>query len=563
MTQPPSFDPSAPAGESATGKGRTVAVAASPLRQILTLPSFSGAQLLAGAGGLGRMVHSINTMEVPDVLPWVRADELLLTTGYPMRNNPLALAEFVTELADRGVAGLAIKLGRYLHELPADMLERADSLGFPIVQVADEIPFSEMLNQVLLEVLGLSANAIARAEREHQDLTQLVLHGKGMPEVVAALHAQLSTEGAPVVVALADRVGELSEMSGGPLPESAADILDEDGAFRANAFGHGIHDLGETSLAVGSVKAEGSRGHLIALRSDRPWTQAEVITLERGATVAALVLTREMAVSAVEHKYRGDLLREVLAGRVSATSAESRASGFGWRFNGPKVVLLAADNPSADSVEGRRSEQRAKVWSSRVRSIDPTAATATFASESVAVLGCPDGVAPSTKTVTDLVSVLSAPGRSYDGVVGVSRVVDDGLDGLPAAYVQAWEAVRVGRMVDDAGAVSRFDDLGLYRLLSWVPDSTELRSFLADTLGELAHPEGDPEIDELRRTLMVLLDTNLNVAETARQMHFHYNTLRYRVNKLEKMLGPFTTNARLRADLLVSIYVWQMRVAHR
>ena len=33
-------------------------------------------------------MQRLNVMEVPDILPWVKAHELLLTTGYPVRATP-------------------------------------------------------------------------------------------------------------------------------------------------------------------------------------------------------------------------------------------------------------------------------------------------------------------------------------------------------------------------------------------------------------------------------------------------------------------------------------------
>jgi purine catabolism regulator len=103
------------------------------------------------------------------------------------------------------------------------------------------------------------------------------------------------------------------------------------------------------------------------------------------------------------------------------------------------------------------------------------------------------------------------------------------------------------------GQTTWFDELGLHRLIALVPDPAEVQAFAADVLGSLA--EATEEAADLRRTLQVLLDTNLNVAEAARLQFFHYNTMRYRISKLERLLGPFTRDPALRLDIAVALQV--------
>jgi purine catabolism regulator len=210
-------------------------------------------------------------------------------------------------------------------------------------------------------------------------------------------------------------------------------------------------------------------------------------------------------------------------------------------------------------------ERFAAAWAAVVRPRDPHAPVVGFHREVVAVLAVP-AHGDVDRHVRDLVREVSGDGgggrRSFG--TGVSRVAASPAH-IPSAYEQARTAVRVGRRMHGSGAVAHFDGLGVFRLLSLVEDQAELRAFAEETLGELARPEGpgadSGEAADLRRTLEVLLETNLNVAETARLLHFHYNTLRYRIAKLERMLGPFTHDPHLRLSLQVALQVLQMRGA--
>ncbi|WP_131758935.1 PucR family transcriptional regulator, partial [Actinomadura fibrosa] len=195
---------------------------------------------------------------------------------------------------------------------------------------------------------------------------------------------------------------------------------------------------------------------------------------------------------------------------------------------------------------------------------DRGAAVASFAHEVVAVVGADgDDLAElSAGPVQAMVKEAAAVFAEHQPVrrtfsTGISRTVTSPA-ALPEAYEQAVKAVRVGRQLHGAGARAHFDQLGVYRLLSLVSDPAELHAFVRETLGDLA-ADDEPELVDLRRTLQVLLETNLNVAETARRLHFHYNTLRYRIGKLERMLGTFTEDAHLRLNLTLALHVLRMR----
>ena len=75
--------------------------------------------------------------------------------------------------------------------------------------------------------------------------------------------------------------------------------------------------------------------------------------------------------------------------------------------------------------------------------------------------------------------------------------------------------------------------LGLGKLIYSLPKET-CEDFLKDHLGGFNLTDLDPET---KNTIKVFFDSGLSLAETARSLYVHRNTLVYRIEKLEKQCG--------------------------
>jgi PucR family transcriptional regulator, purine catabolism regulatory protein len=538
------------------------------VKDVLTLPSLSGARVLGGRAGVSKEVHWVNVMEVPDVLAEVKPNELLLTSGFPLRHgaagdyDPDALSELVEGLAERSVSALAVKAGRYLDELTPEMLEKADRLAFPVVVVPREAAFDEVISEVFTQLVDRQAHALDVADRLHRTLTSLVLEGGDVSHIAEEVAALFDT-----AVLICSPDGRIQAQAGSAHEESALEALplfDPSGRFRTELLRPGIQDVPEGhagQIAVAPVVAgDTDHGLIIAVSSAGGLGPVVVQALERAATVAALAITKQLAVAAVESKFRGDFVRDALTGLAGTpTQVIEHFAQLEWDVDRPLAVVVAQlDDPlEAETVPGHAPlDQLTLAWQQVVRLRDRTAPVVGFSHEVVALL-------PATRDTVERVvaevvaAVVGDPGgsrRSFSA--GASRVIDSVAD-LPAAYEQAGTAVRVGRRVHGPGSVAHFDSLGVHRVLSLVPDTAELKSFTAQVLGSLG--ADTPEALDLRTTLREFIDRNCSVAETARALHFHYNTLRYRIGKLESIVGPFMSDPHLRLDVALALRIIEMR----
>ena len=538
------------------------------VRELLVLPSLTGARILAGKRGLDHPITHVNVVEVPDILPWVKANQLLLTTGFPFRPGPggsvqaQVLAELVEGLAVRGVAALGVKSGRYIEELPPRVIEVADDSGLPLIWMPSHVTFDEVLSEVFTQLLDRHARALDNVDRLHRAMTAIVLGGGDLPQI-----ADEFTSLFDVSVLICSPDGRVQTIAGSPANVEAFEALgmfDTSGRFYVERLRIGTQPAqspgGELTVAK-IVAGDADLGRMVAYSRSRGQPADIVPALERTATVAAVAMTKRLAVSAVESKFRGDYLHAALTGTAGpAEQVVEHCAQLGWDVGRPVALVIAElDEPigTASSLGAPSPQDRlTAAWQQVMRARDPAAPVAGYGREVVILV--PATAATAAGTVAELLKAVKGDrgGGRRSFSTGVSRVIESVTD-LPQAYYQARRAVIVGRRTQGPGTVAHFDTLGVHRLLSLVSDSAELHAFASEVLGGLA--DDNSEAEDLRQTLQFLLDANCNVAETARALHFHYNTLRYRIGKLESLLGPFTTDAGLRLDIALALRVLQMR----
>ncbi len=439
----------------------------------------------------------------------------------------------------------------------------------PVLDLEDLPEDPRLRAEALIDLVERQAALLQREDEVHRVLVRIVLAGGSLVQLCHAVAGFFG--GAAVVTTTDGRVLAIAGAPGQVERTTCLECFDRTGRLLVEDEPVGSRppgDPGSTRALVKIVAGSSDHGLLGAFSPDRDLTPADVHLLERAATVAALAITKEQAVGAVESKYRAEFLRDLLAGKAgTASDAVSHAASLGWDVDRPMVVVVAeTDENDAETTrhpeEVRSLQERfVRAWVQAVRTRDSTVPVAGFSQEVVSLQPVVDlgETAAVMRGVAEIVKVVRGDGgggrRSFS--TGVSRPITSVAD-LPAAYDEALKAVHVGRQMNGESALTHFDELGIYRLLALVPDGADLRRFVQESLGELATNDS-PENADLRHTLAVLIDTNLNVAETARQLFFHYNTLRYRIAKLERMLGPFTTDPQLRLTLALALRIHQMR----
>src|ERR1700754_3892876 len=301
------------------------------LAALLDLPVVRRAlpEVVTGEDALARQIRWAHVIEMPDPDDLLKGGELVLTTGLGAGDRAAHQRTWTRSLVAQGLSALAVELGTSWREVPAPVLGACADAGVPVVAFHRAVRFIEITEAVHAAVLHAQFDLLRRGEEIHRRFTELILQGRGVPEILAELAAAVRN---PVV--LEDSAGALVYYVSGPPGDDLALAAWAD-LHRAEARG----EAPEGFVAVDVRLMDSSWGRLLAVALDAPLDDFDRVAVERAALAVAVDLLGQQHDEQLRARSRGAFLSDLADGRVEEADARRRAEALGFPGTGRGALL--------------------------------------------------------------------------------------------------------------------------------------------------------------------------------------------------------------------------------
>lgn len=528
------------------------------VRKAMQIGGLQQCKVVAGEQGLDRTIDYITVMEVPDVIQWLKGNDLLLTSLYAIKEDEEAIGRLVDQLDEVGSSALAIKTQRYVTEIPEAIIEAGNRLHLPIIQIEGEVSYLDIMTP-LMELLLRSREADNEAlEPFFQWITELAMGGKGIQPLVEAV--QQMTEN-PITVG--SDIPSLDSLHKGRdvAPLTLAQKNELKTAKRSIRMQR-LLDNQEISCIVTPLLFNGTLyGDVTCWQTMRDFRERDLIVLDRMVLLLALEFLKAITKADVEQTFKDDFLSEVLQGNIKdKEEAISRAALFGWDLRKNYQVLSIAFAPRASEYGEQQDpltlqEEKRKLLRKIkeifrfdahkiIDSIQRDVLVVLYPIPREILKGEPkskrprlsDGQEETIRVVADsLIQQLAQEFEDMKFVIGVGRF-HPGLEGIHISYMESMKAIKLSKPISrDSGSI-HYEDLGIYRILSPFADQQEKEAIYAETIGKLVDYDRSNN-SNLVTSLSEYFAHNCVLSETASKLFVHVNTMKYRLQKIEQLTG--------------------------
>lgn len=514
------------------------------VKELLSNDYFKDFKVVAGRKGLAREIQGIAFLEAPDAFKWSRGCELVVSSGFILKEYP----ECITEAKKAGhlddMAAMMIKAGRYLDHIPEEMIELFDEIKVPLIQAPFSIAWMDLITQINASVINRSIMKFQLPGAGSSEYELPDYKSRKIRKILTEVEGEMKFP-----CAIFDIDEDETYYSSSDFRKKASLYNLDDCEFWNTTVPHTRHtlcdyinmsryrllQLEETELAPVSwivlpIVSQGKMyGYFVILES-RELIDYYDETMVRIAYLALLSLYENLHVVSEENKMSFESLINYA---LTCDEDDLKRVATQATMNGISITEaydhLLLEIPEVD-VNKYRVELERGFYSSPMREFAKFA----IIGKHEILLITPSGTIGEDKNLKrDALENFKQKIKEKIPNASVTiAIVEDAatIVSVKRSVSKCRRVMGIGKALMPEREVLRYSDLGP---LAWIriPD---------DEIGELLHDyrnlSDDMRNQDVLETLNVYLSNNMNYSVTAEKLNVHINTVRKRIAQAEELL---------------------------
>ncbi|MED2943770.1 PucR family transcriptional regulator ligand-binding domain-containing protein [Bacillus swezeyi] len=509
--------------------------------ELLAISVFQGASLRAGELGVDREVNSVNMMDAPDIINFLKEKELLVTTAFHFKDDLNSLLVLIKEMENQGCSGLGIKTKRFLQEIPQEAIKLADELKFPLFELSVDVSLGDIVSKSLSHILDIRTNELHNAMQAHQEFTNQVMSGKGIHEILGSLSSLIDF---PVAL-LNHRLQPIGNLN------KKFDFYKHFEALMTD--GHLFHHSKTTMLTFSLLENQETvtlfpvythkQYSFICVNGHIPFTdRSTILTIKQASNVIAFELMKENALKQNARRIQNEFFTNFINGTFTTTE-EIISRGKEFKLENEQRYVCAVGKIEDEDRSITYTEYQAEqdviygMIEADLPHFHQKVHLFTMDDTYIMLLELKDGWKymdePFVSFLKDIQSKISTLFHK-DLSFGISNYAQQLID-VPISYKEAKDTLYYGNLSGKKQFIEFHQPKQVPEILRMVPYD-QLKKFYMDTFqGFVDQPKKDYQV--LLHTLSVFLETHCQLSETANRLFVHRNTVIYRLEKCEEIIG--------------------------
>lgn len=123
------------------------------VEEAMAVGALTRACIIAGFSGLKNPIEHVTVLEIPDSEEWFKGHELIITAFYNIRDDAERQLALLDKMKLMHSAALALCYpGLHYHALSEQVLQRAEELHIPIIEIPRDVPYIDIISPVVQEI---------------------------------------------------------------------------------------------------------------------------------------------------------------------------------------------------------------------------------------------------------------------------------------------------------------------------------------------------------------------------------------------------------------------------